>query len=344
MNEIYDDAFYKNRDANTRYAANVILNEVLKKYSPKSAIDIGCGVGTWLSVFKEKTGGMIVGVDGSYVNKNYIVIKENEFYAADLEMQLPALGKKFDLAISLEVAEHLSRERAKSFVDEICEYSDVVLFSAATKGQGGDGHKNEQRLSYWVDKFESNGYDCLDFIREKIWNDTRIPDWYRNNVVLFSREKGRRCRTSDMIDIIHPEMYERRTREFEEIAYEIKKRDKLNDFYESWVSMLCTGESIGLQLRNKGYRKIAIYGCGRIGHLLYKELESSDEIDVEYFIDHFVKQEGNITVLDYTDKLPEVDAIVVSPLFHFDEIMNDLRMVVTKNTDIIGVEELMNSV
>ena len=56
------------------------------------------------------------------------------------------LGRKFDLVQSLEVGEHLPKSAADTFVETLVKHGDVVLFSAASVGQGGHDHINEQPL------------------------------------------------------------------------------------------------------------------------------------------------------------------------------------------------------
>ena len=126
------------------------------------------------------------------------------------------------MAISLEVAEHLKPERSATFIKDICDAADVVLFSAATKYQGGDGHINEQRLSYWVELFKQQGYGMIDVVRPQIWNNTNIPVWYRENIVVFYNLKSEtisKAATEAMIkydeklvDVIHPDLFEKRSK------------------------------------------------------------------------------------------------------------------------------------
>jgi hypothetical protein len=98
---------------------------------------------------------------------------------------MPKLNKKFDLCISLEVAEHLSQAKAKHFIDFLCTASDIVLFIAAIKYQGGTKHTNEQWQSYWIDQFKSHAFDCVDMIRPHLWNHTLVEWYYNQNIFLF---------------------------------------------------------------------------------------------------------------------------------------------------------------
>lgn len=235
--EQYDDEFYRDRYKQTVYAADTILRIVRDEQGGgiSSVVDVGCGVGAWLKeAQKVCLADRIQGYDGDYVNRKYLVIPKENFKAYNLESRLP--DKEYDLAISLEVAEHLSKERAESFVDDLCNMSDRVLFSAATVKQGGVGHVNEQRLSYWIKKFRDRGYSAHDIIRPKIWNDKKIPVWYRQNIMLFiksenweipkeaaagtsTEKKYPYCesglKSTEIPDIIHPDLYEEKCKQFD---------------------------------------------------------------------------------------------------------------------------------
>lgn len=175
-----------------------------------SVIDVGCGLGTFLRAFKEEGVIEILGIDGKWCNKELLFenIDPQEFIEQDLESSIE-LARKFDLAISLEVAEHLSQERANSFVRDLTKLSDNIVFSAAIKFQGGDHHINEQPLSYWIELFNSYGFNCYDVIRPSIWENDKIFWWYRQNIVLFKKAvNGQQIenRLSEPVNIVHPEL------------------------------------------------------------------------------------------------------------------------------------------
>ena len=183
----YDWNFYKNRDEATRHSAHTILSLVLDGAPPiASAVDIGCGVGTWLSVLHERGVHDIQGIDGPWVQKELLKIPPGRFASCDLSQPID-MPRRFDLAISLEVAEHLPESKADSFVDALTGLADIVLFSAAIPGQGGTTHVNEQWQNYWAEKFSARGYEVHDIVRPAVWDDDRIPVWYRQNTLLFAK-------------------------------------------------------------------------------------------------------------------------------------------------------------
>jgi len=216
MKKIYGHSFYKERHQKTVYSASTVLSIVLDVMPPvHSAIDFGCGVGTWLSVLKEKGIKEIKGLDGPWVEQDLLEISRQDFREVNFEKPI-ALDKKYDLAITLEVAEHISHNSAISFVESLVTASDFVLFSAAIPFQGGTGHINEQWPDYWMEIFSKKGYVALDFVRGKIWNKKQIPTWYRQNILFFvKKEQLHRIDVVNLndhgnnfpISIVHPDTY-----------------------------------------------------------------------------------------------------------------------------------------
>jgi SAM-dependent methyltransferase len=210
---LYKDRSYSARDKLTRQSAEVIVPIVLDIIPVLSAVDVGCGVGTWLSVFQKYGVKEIFGIEGNWVPKKYLVIEEKNFLNHDLNKPLK-LGKKFDLAISLEVAEHIPASNTLLFIDTLTSLAPAILFSAAIPGQGGIGHVNEQWPDYWVEMFGKKGYESVDIIRRKIWNEKRVAWWYAQNTLLFLRKETllnihlERSDENQILRVIHPGNYE----------------------------------------------------------------------------------------------------------------------------------------
>lgn len=216
MKASYKYNFYADRHQKTVYSAQAVLTIVLDMLPPvHSAIDFGCGVGTWLSVLKEQGVSEIRGLDGPWVDQNLLEIKREEFQKTNFEKPI-VLENKYDLAISLEVAEHVSQKSANTFVDSLVGASDFVLFSAAIPFQGGIGHINEQWPNYWVEMFAAREYFVVDHVRKRIWNDGKIPVWYRQNIFLFIKSskalsgmnnKSNKSEYNLPLNIVHPNLY-----------------------------------------------------------------------------------------------------------------------------------------
>ena len=182
----YDDIFYFENRAGSVMSARAILSTLLPHLDCRSMVDFGCGTGTWLWVAHGFGVESIRGLDGDYVPPRQLMIPQDCFCAVDLEEPV-VLEKKYDLAISMEVAEHLHKESADTFVESLCNAADTILFSAAHPGQGGDGHINEQPMTYWTSKFGKHGFLPVE-IRQLFEGNEDIESWYRENIVLYVRE------------------------------------------------------------------------------------------------------------------------------------------------------------
>ncbi len=158
-----------------------------------------------------------VGLDGDYVRRERLLIPGKFFIPQNLSEEFD-LGRRFDLVQSLEVAEHLPRSSGPRFVDSLVRHGDIIFFSAAPQGQGGDQHVNEQSYEYWRRHFERRDYVPIDLIRPNVIGDRSIEPWYRYNSFLYvSAEKLRhlpdavqQCQTLGPLKDISPLPYKLR--------------------------------------------------------------------------------------------------------------------------------------
>ncbi len=216
-NEHYPESFYATRNARSKASADTILALALEYLPPiESVVDYGCGVGTWLASAKALGVARVHGYEGRWLDPELLEIERDEFSFADFAERIaPEDGTAADLAISLEVAEHLPSACADEFVALLARSADFVLFSAAIPGQGGKGHVNGQWPEYWISRFEARGFVAFDALRPRIWADTRIRPWYRQNVLLFVRRERIAETSLDVHDpklapraLVHPSIYE----------------------------------------------------------------------------------------------------------------------------------------
>ena len=180
----YTRTFYNvHKDASEK-SAEIVVPVLLSLFPARSVVDIGCGTGAWLTVFERQGVTEYLGYDGDYVPVDMLRIPRDRFRAADLQ-QISDLGRRFDIACSLEVAEHLPEASAERFVELLVKAAPVVLFSAAVPNQGGDRHVNERWQSYWCQLFSHHGYVAIDCIRPAIFGNPRVSWWYRQNVLVY---------------------------------------------------------------------------------------------------------------------------------------------------------------
>ncbi len=224
----YQDNFFEYHLQGAKASAEAVIPVVQEYIKPASLIDIGCGIGAWLSVWEKAGVKEIAGVDGTYVDKKQLQIKEENFHQCNLEEGYSA-NRTYELVSCLEVAEHIPSVSAEKFINSLCKLGNVILFSAAIPGQGGTMHVNEQYPEYWVALFSKNGFIPVDCLRSRIWNDRRIQWWYRQNTMFFVKEnalenypklKGTALKMEPkVLSLVHPEM--------------LKEEKQKIDYYES---------------------------------------------------------------------------------------------------------------
>jgi hypothetical protein len=148
----------------------------------------------------------------------------DRFLACDLTSSfVRQIGRRFDLVVCLEVAEHLPAEHAERFAASLTELGDTILFSAAVPGQGGRNHINERWPSWWARLFARAGFEMIDVLRARFWHDERVSVWYRQNMFLYTRRPDVAARARGVetfpVDIVHPELWAHLCRKNEQLAH-----------------------------------------------------------------------------------------------------------------------------
>jgi SAM-dependent methyltransferase len=214
---IYHDLHHnqiRQQEEQNRVSAELILGEVFRHFAPTSVLDVGCGVGTWLETAQRLGVPDVMGIEGNWLDRSLTSIPAEKIVNFDLERPFD-IGRRFDLVICLEVAEHLHAAAAELFIDSLARHADVVLFSAAIPFQGGHHHVNEQFLDYWAALFERHDYLPVDCLRPLIWTNPNVLWWLRQNIVLFAKREwttgsgplASLAGRGGPLSIVHPDVY-----------------------------------------------------------------------------------------------------------------------------------------
>lgn len=186
---IYNEDYYRDVvEATSVSSAPVMASSMVRLFSPKTVVDVGCGSGALLVEFR-KLSCRVFGLEYSDAGLGYCrkrLLPVRKFNIAHERIK----DEQYELVVSFEVAEHLAPWIADRYVDLLTALSPLVIMSAATPGQGGTDHVNEQPRSYWVNKFAERGYH-FDQVNAKVlateWQTAKTATWYFMNVMVFRR-------------------------------------------------------------------------------------------------------------------------------------------------------------
>lgn len=182
----YNKAFFDHHTEEKIRSAGLVAPLILEVFPIQSLVDVGCGNGVWLSMFQKHGILNLSGYDASaLVPEDYLVDQKIITSGCDFTSDSFVIDQQVDLAMSLEVAEHLPASAAEKFVSILVQAAPIVIFSAAYPGQTGVDHFNEQPPWYWREKFERRGYVEIDFLRPQLWSNQNVNWWYRQNITAF---------------------------------------------------------------------------------------------------------------------------------------------------------------
>jgi len=166
------------------------VEKLFNLIQPRTVLDVGCNRGYWLHEFKAR-GCDVIGIDLLPYDHNFR-IKPTEYVRANV----PTFDGIIDteLTVCVEVAEHIDARYADHVMELLTGKAKACLFSAATPGQGGDGHVNEQPDEYWRGKFLARGWErSEDFHKWTEDGGGPKPDgvywWYHRNIRLYMSTK-----------------------------------------------------------------------------------------------------------------------------------------------------------
>jgi hypothetical protein len=179
--------------------------EIFRSGIPHSLLDVGCGTGTWLKVAMDCGIEELMGVDGVTIPPEQLLVPGNCFQVRDLTISWD-LGRRFDAALCLEVAEHLDESHSGTLLDVLTRHSDIIIFSAACPGQPGQHHVNCQWPAYWQQLFNRRGYVCCDAVRWRIWEMEAVEPWYRQNMFTARHAPDEAGKELRIPAVLHPKI------------------------------------------------------------------------------------------------------------------------------------------
>jgi SAM-dependent methyltransferase len=186
-----DEAFYERITIEELPQAFRLAKILMQKYAPLTVSDLGCATGLYLVPFVAK-GIKAYGYDNSNIASNASLLSDGIVRCVDVTSTEFVPDEKCDLAICLEVLEHIPEEKAEAAIRALTIMSDRIIFSAAIPGQGGVGHINCQYKPYWIKLFRKYGFEPNFIATGEIafeMSKSIHMGWFTQNVMVMERTK-----------------------------------------------------------------------------------------------------------------------------------------------------------
>jgi len=140
--------------ANITHIDYTLIDWVVREFSPKTALDIGCGPGGVVDLLNDEKNITCVGIDGDYTLRRD---NPGRFVVHDYTKGKIDTGKIWDWGYSCEFLEHVDEKFQDNYMDSFRQCR-IVTCTFATKDMPGYHHVNLRDQEYWVDVFEKNGF------------------------------------------------------------------------------------------------------------------------------------------------------------------------------------------
>ena len=170
-------------DSKTFYP--MLWEYLIKEFSVKSVLDIGCGEGWALTYFRLRGVGTM-GIDGLSRNVDRCKNLHNKAKLIDFSKEAFLSKWTFDLGWCCELVEHVEEEYVQNIIDSFkcCRY---VAMTHALPRQGGYHHVNCRPSDYWISLMDKNGFDLLkektEFARK-----LRCEPYFAKSGLIFKNE------------------------------------------------------------------------------------------------------------------------------------------------------------
>lgn len=202
----YSVDFYSELEKSSSTSAKVLVPILVEKFHPTSVIDFGCGGGSFVRQFLLNGIQDVTGVEGEWILDVKHLASESWLQVRDLKKPI-RFERKFDLAVCLEVAEHLPAEFSRTLVETLVSCSDRIVFSAAIPGQSGTDHINLQYPEYWAELFKKHDYFLEWDPRKSIWNSRGVAPWYQQNLLIYRKYTDGNREIIYPSRMFHPEIF-----------------------------------------------------------------------------------------------------------------------------------------
>jgi hypothetical protein len=190
-NELYTPKFFEKRTTKMRKWECPIGKWLAQELQITSMVDFGCAVGSFLEGALKGGVKRIRGYEYAYDSALPYIPAHIKPHISFGDAGKPIDCGKFDLAMSIEVAEHLLPEQSDTFVANLTNAGEkYVILTAAPPTQDGYYHLNLQPYEFWIDKIEARGWKLRTDLADKAkaaWASVpNVPGHINRNIMFFT--------------------------------------------------------------------------------------------------------------------------------------------------------------
>lgn len=189
--DLYSPKYYQTMvEPYARKSVPQMAKSITETFHPASVIDVGCGSGALLAALRKLGVRRLLGLDSSEAGLDIARARSLDVRKFDITAERWTSTERFDIAVSMETAEHLPKNSADRYVELLCSLAPVVIFTAAHPGQGGIGHLNEQPPEYWTELFKAHGFTLSEKTTadwQTAWSAAGVANFYTRNLMVFQK-------------------------------------------------------------------------------------------------------------------------------------------------------------
>lgn len=167
------------------------LIQTFKLYKGAPILDAGCGTGDLVKYFNDH-GFRAKGIEGSASALPFLADPNIDILDLRLCLKKKIKLSLFSLVFSFSVAEHIEKDYADIYLDNLCRASHRVLLTAAAPGDPKRyRHLNCQEKEWWIEKMNQRNYkrypDLEEQFRAILLQQSGTPEIeiYAKNVMIF---------------------------------------------------------------------------------------------------------------------------------------------------------------
>lgn len=191
LDSFYEDQYFREDHVGPqvveRYVSAVMdYGKRLTRAPVTSVLEVGCGGGWFTKRFLD-LGVDLLAIEGTAAGLKKAIdrgVPKERLLRHDLRRPLQ-LGRRFQVAVCTEVAEHLECPFAGVLVQTLVDHADVIWFSFEPPGtnEAHYHHCNEQPAKFWLNLFHFHDYVALE-----IPENLRLELEHRGRYIFCSRK------------------------------------------------------------------------------------------------------------------------------------------------------------